>query len=844
MALLGKITGTIRSRLLFGSLGLAVIPVALSAAALGYLATTAATESLTERAREQLAAVGTVKRAELGAYFNETARNLRVIAATPAIAEAMSRMPAAMATLTAERSATTSEGRDRLRGYYGGDFVREYQSRNAGGSIDMAARVASLPDYTVVLQDLYIAQNQNPLGKKNELLAASDGSDYSALHAALHPYTSRVVQQYGLYDIFLVDPATGRVVYTFFKELDYATSLLDGPYADTGLAEAFRLARESADPDRVVMTDYARYLPSYNDQALFASVPIVREGRQLGILIVQLPIDRINSVLTFNRQWATSGLGASGEVYIVGADKLARSQSRFLIEDREGFFRQIALLGVTPETIATMQARDSTIGLLNIDTRGVAAAQGGAISTEFFPDYRNVPILGYYAPLEIYGNNWTIHAEIDAAEALAPVAALRRQLLYAVLATVALLVLVGALVANRLSRSINKPIGTLRDTVARLNSGDFDARANLESSDELGQLGRAFDGLLDDRVTALAKAAKENDQLNESVIRLMQALGQLAQRDLTVKAPVTEDVTGAVSDAINLMVRETSEALRQVLAIATQVAQASTRVRGRSESVAEVANLSGDEARAASQELAQAADALRSIADLARRANGNASAAIETTQSALDIVTATVEGISASRDQIRETEKRIKRLGERSQEISTVVNIIGQIAERTSVLALNASMQAVAAGDAGRGFAVVADEVKRLAENARQATQQIAALVGAVQADASETVQAMNAAIAQVVDISRLAETAGDQMSQTRRTTDELVGAVREIANTTDAQARVSGSLMQRAQQLLDANEKTLAQLDEARGETANLIQYSKGLLDTVRVFKLPANAA
>lgn len=141
-------------------------------------------------------------------------------------------------------------------------------------------------------------------------------------------------------------------------------------------------------------------------------------------------------------------------------------------------------------------------------------------------------------------------------------------------------------------------------------------------------------------------------------------------------------------------------------------------------------------------------------------------------------------------------------LGERSQEISGIVNIINQIAERTSVLALNASMQAVAAGDAGRGFAVVADEVKRLAENARQATQQISGLVNAIQADSTETMLAMNQTISQVVDISKLAERAGEQMIHTRDATDGLVNTVREISVTTMEQAKVSNVLMERAHQL------------------------------------------
>jgi methyl-accepting chemotaxis protein len=221
------------------------------------------------------------------------------------------------------------------------------------------------------------------------------------------------------------------------------------------------------------------------------------------------------------------------------------------------------------------------------------------------------------------------------------------------------------------------------------------------------------------------------------------------------------------------------------------------------------------------------------------QATREAETALGATQQALIAVRSTVEGISSSRDQIRETEKRVKRLGERSQEISSVVGIINQIAERTSVLALNASMQAVAAGDAGRGFAVVADEVKRLAENARQATQQIASLVSGIQADTQETIQAMNNTITQVVDISRIAEQAGARMNESRASTDGLAGSVRNIADTTKAQEALSQTLLNRTRLIQSATLEALNQVSEQGKETANLLAYSGSLLETVRKFKL-----
>ncbi len=169
------------------------------------------------------------------------------------------------------------------------------------------------------------------------------------------------------------------------------------------------------------------------------------------------------------------------------------------------------------------------------------------------------------------------------------------------------------------------------------------------------------------------------------------------------------------------------------------------------------------------------------------------------------------------------------------------VNLINSIAERTHILALNAAMHAASAGEAGRGFAVVADEVQRLAENARQATQQIATLVGNIQSETADTVGTMNAAISQVVEGSRLAEQAGRQMEVTQQTTEELVQSVQRIAEQSREQANSTADLLRRAASIKQSTQETSRQLGEQSQQTSLLVNYARNLLSTVRVFKLSA---
>ena len=390
-------------------------------------------------------------------------------------------------------------------------------------------------------------------------------------------------------------------------------------------------------------------------------------------------------------------------------------------------------------------------------------------------------------------------------------------------------------------RAIMNPLDRMTATVQQINEGNYSARAGLTGADELSELGKAFDQMLNERVNTLVETERENEQLNDSIINLLQAVSQLSQRDLTIKVPVTEDMTGPVADALNLLTSETASVLQGVIRISEQVATASDKVKSQSDTVIAVADIERQAVEQTAVDLASAADTMKQIAQLAQECNITAETAIKTTQAALQTVTNTVSGINSTRDTIRETEKRIKRLGERSQEISGVVNLISTIAERTHILALNASMHAASAGEAGRGFAVVADEVQRLAENAREATSQIATLVSNIQIETTDTGNAMNAAISQVVDGSRLAEQAGDQMKRTQETTADLVAAVQQIASRSQEQAHVSGKLLDRAQQIQESTRQTSQQLQEQTVQTNNLVGYAEGLLNAVRVFRLPA---
>ncbi len=410
------------------------------------------------------------------------------------------------------------------------------------------------------------------------------------------------------------------------------------------------------------------------------------------------------------------------------------------------------------------------------------------------------------------------------------------------LVSLALLAIAGlvSLLLYLFADSLRKPITSLLDTIHNVNEGDLDARVNSTRKDELGELSASFDMLLDEKVAQLSESEKENEELNESVIGLIQAVAQLSRKDFTIKVPVAEDVTGAVGDSLNLLTKETSNTLNDVKKISRQVAGLSNLIQKQSSSVMEVAKEEREQVEDTVRELNRSSDTMNKISSDAADANKRADFALKNTESALEAVNRSVGGINSIRDTIRETEKRIKRLGERSQEITGIVNLINSIAERTHILALNASMHAASAGEAGRGFAVVADEVQRLAESAREATTEISTLINNIRVETTDTVTAMNQAISNVAEGTQLAELAGTAMIRTQESTEDLVKAVELITNKSKEQAQASLDLVEKSKNIVASTHETDKHLRQQTNNTINLVRNSKRLLSTVRVFKLP----
>ncbi|MCB1570981.1 MAG: type IV pili methyl-accepting chemotaxis transducer N-terminal domain-containing protein, partial [Xanthomonadales bacterium] len=267
--------------------------------------------------------------------------------------------------------------------------------------------------------------------------------------------------------------------------------------------------------------------------------------------------------------------------------------------------------------------------------------------------------------------------------------------------------------------------------------------------------------LVRDQQNRYQMSAELNQRNQEAILRLLDEMGSLAEGDLTVKATVTEDITGAIADSINFAVEALRSLVTTINETAVQVSAAAQETQATAMHLAEAAEHQAQQITSASAAINEIAVSIDEVSKNSTESAEVAQRSVQIAAKGAAIVRQTIQGMDSIRDQIQETSKRIKRLGESSQEIGSIVELINDIAEQTNILALNAAIQAASAGEAGRGFAVVADEVQRLAERASNATKRIETLVQTIQSDTNEAVSSMEQTTAEVVAGARLAEDAG-----------------------------------------------------------------------------------
>ncbi len=627
-------------------------------------------------------------------------------------------------------------------------------------------------------------------------------------------YYQLIAERLKVNGIYLLSP-DGFVFYSTGKLPDFQTNMLTGPYKESN----FGLMVDDVVKTKASQTSHTRpYAPNNDEPSIFIATPMLDATRNIDMIVAfALSLQDFSALMQ-----ESTGLGTTGESYIVGSDKTMRTDSRFLKD-------------LNVKTTVFNQAT-------KVDTQAVTDGFAGKHGIAAMNNYRGIPVLSAWTPYKLsdpspnipQGNTWVIIAEANQSEVLAPVQTMALVTAGLVLFTTVLVVLAALWLANALVNQVR----AIMDLFNKIGMGEFGARTKVMSGDELGTMALSLNSMLDNTLT-LIQSREERDSIQTAVVRLLEEVADVAKGDLTRQAQVTADMTGAVADAFNFMIDQLRRIISRVQDTTLQVSSSASEIQTTAEHLAQGSETQAQQIVDTSAALEEMAVSIQQVSDNAALSATVAEQAMANAKQGTQAVQNTILAMNRIRDQSQETSKRIKRLGESSQEISEIVRLIDDIADRTSILALNASIQAAMAGEAGRGFAIVAEEVERLAERSTAATRQIETLVKTIQGETNETVAAMEDNTREVVEGSQLANQAGGALGEIESVSNRLAELIQSISLASKQQARGAETLSQSMTEISDVTQQTAAGTKQAAASINNLAVLAEELRASVSTFKL-----
>jgi len=344
---------------------------------------------------------------------------------------------------------------------------------------------------------------------------------------------------------------------------------------------------------------------------------------------------------------------------------------------------------------------------------------------------------------------------------------------------------------------------------------------------------------IDDGRRRAEESEGQNTANQQAILRLLDELGNLAEGDLTARAQVTEEITGAIADSINFTIDELRRLVEGITAAAQQVTAATQEAQTVSGQLLQAAQKQAAEIQGTGRSVAQMAQAMSNVSRSANESAKVAQTSLSAAEKGAHAVQNSIRGMHDIREQIQETSKRIKRLGESSQEIGEIVQLISDITEQTNVLALNAAIQAASAGEAGRGFTVVAEEVQRLAERSGEATKHIGAIVKSIQRDTQDAVEAMERSTRGVVEGTRTADEADGALREIEQVSKQLAELIASISNATQQQADPATRVGEAMNDILAITQMTTDGTRRTAASAERLTALANGLKASVAGFKL-----
>lgn len=421
------------------------------------------------------------------------------------------------------------------------------------------------------------------------------------------------------------------------------------------------------------------------------------------------------------------------------------------------------------------------------------------------------------------------------------IAAMNKQnatsLIIVVTASVLTLIL-GVFAAFFFAKRLTLQIDKITDMFSNIGIGDFSSRAEVVTQDELGEMAESLNAMLDNTLT-LIQSREERDAIQDSIMNLLEEISDLADGDLTARAQVTEEITGAVADAFNTMAQQLSRVVHDVKNASEEVNVSTMDVEQVTQQLSKLSDSQSEKIREAIATIDQMAMSIKEVSKSAGMSSEVSGHARKTAREGSFAVKKTNDAMSAIKENMRSTARTVKRLGESSQEIGNIVQIINDISDRTSILALNASIQASMAGDEGRGFGVVAEEIQRLAERSAESTKQIDALIRSIQGEIGEASSSMEKSIEHVVEGTELADNAYNKLVEIDEVSDKLAEIIDQISESSQKQSEESDRITEMMRNVGSLTGETTKATKDTAESMQKISLTSRQLHESIMVFKV-----
>lgn len=694
-------------------------------AGLAFLGYQGQKQTLEKEAKAKLSAMRETKKRQIENHLKRVRLQMLTLAEDYSIIAAAKELKAAFHSVKKELQPTADQMfgyKQAVTNYYKNEMLRKLNA-NVSQERKLDPYMPA-DDESIILQYFYIASNPNPTGSKNNLDMASDGSTYSTIHGRYHPLLHNFLKRFHYYDIFIVDPESGHIVYTVFKEVDFSTTLLTGPHKDTNLATAFKEALAAANKEMVAFADFEPYDPSYAVPAAFVAVPIFDGDRKVAVLASQLPIEDINSIMTDDKRWEEIGLGKTGEVYLVGKDFKMRSIARRFAEDPQGYLKILGEHGLEKQAVDQIRIYNTTILLQKVHTeaaKDIFRGNPGIVTSESYMGTKD-KMMSAYAPLDSTDVKWGIIAEMSQNEIHKPVYDLSKKLLLWGLVLLLLLLFIIFMYLRRLVSPVNTMI-TQFDTLSTTEHMNLSQSLSVQANDEIGVLGGALNAVLDRLQKVVRSIVELFNGMTEVLKDLMNTVSAIAEQGKDLKGRSAHIAT-ATDQAVQEL-RQASELRKQAQ---TTLANANNNLRS-------IVTTFGTTEQFEQRLVSLVGDASKGSQDILNESMKAKDAQQELVTASARLVRTTEESKMAAADAVRRMQDIIdktKSVYDGSRLITTVVSAIKRASSQTHSIAINAHITAEAIGGASDTFLGVANDIKEFAEQIANTAQDAVKQLGDV----------------------------------------------------------------------------------------------------------------